>query len=163
MDPQVPLDLCQQSQQIPLLIFAWTLLGVAILITALRLYSKSKSFSGITADDYLALASTVRLALTQHVVMHRILRLLTLTLLLDSCNHRCLLPDGLDPRRSRPTCPMHQRTPIHAPLVPPRPNSQHHRHLSHQSQCLHRRSTCPGLRTTPSSLLHMDSHHLPHR
>lgn len=64
MDPQLSQDLCQQSQQTPLLIFAWTLLGAAILATALRLYSKSKTIDGVTADDYLALASTVRTAST---------------------------------------------------------------------------------------------------
>lgn len=63
MDPQILQDLCPQSQQTPLLAFAWIFLGAAGLITALRLYSKSKQLGGITADDYAALASTVSLPL----------------------------------------------------------------------------------------------------
>lgn len=53
-------SICQQSQQIPLLVFAWTLLGAATLITALRLYSKSRNVTGVTIDDLFTLASTVR-------------------------------------------------------------------------------------------------------
>ncbi len=63
MDPEGLGDICRQSQQIPLLVFAWTLLCAAILITALRLYSKSKQSNGNTADDFIALASTVCFAI----------------------------------------------------------------------------------------------------
>ena len=72
MNTQTLQDLCQESQQIPLLIFAWVLLGAAILVTALRLYSKSKNISGITADDYLALASTVRLSFILGAAIHQV-------------------------------------------------------------------------------------------
>lgn len=74
MDKETLQVLCQQSQQIPLLIFAWVLLGAAILITTLRLYSKLRNTSGITLDDYIALASTVRLASIQGVVLHHVSR-----------------------------------------------------------------------------------------
>ncbi len=65
MDSKVLPDVCRQSQQIPLLVFAWALLFAAILITALRLYNKAKQGNGITVDDYTALTSTVCLVLTR--------------------------------------------------------------------------------------------------
>lgn len=66
MDLKALRDVCQQSEQTPLLVFAWTLLCAAVLITVLRLYGRWKQCDGITVDDYIALASTVCLSSTHN-------------------------------------------------------------------------------------------------